>query len=160
MATHVKESLPGPLRNRSWGGRLNERRRAGRRTGRTKGRRPLRLRPRPVRGGTASTWELGRAVLGHASRAAPQSPARAAASSDFWTFRPARDTFRADALLDLRQTERDDRRPERLPRAFSTKNSFVRGDGAICFWAVNFDPAVGVSAQSWRTRPSSWPSVA
>jgi hypothetical protein len=77
----------------------------------------------------------------------PQFPARAAASSDFWTFSPARDTFRADALLDLRKLNEATAGQSGFLRLSPDKNSFVRGDGEpIRFWAVNFDPGLGASA--------------
>jgi hypothetical protein len=74
-------------------------------------------------------------------------PARAAGASDFWTFSPARDTFRADALLDLRKLNETTAGQSGFLRLSADKNSFVRGDGEpIRFWAVNFDPAIGSSA--------------
>jgi hypothetical protein len=73
--------------------------------------------------------------------APPRQPAvPAATSSDFWSFRPARDTFRADSLLDLRKLNEATAGQSGFVGLSQDKNSFVRGDGEpIRFWSVNFD---------------------
>src|SRR5262245_35996648 len=74
------------------------------------------------------------------AQAAPprQSPGPRAVSSDFWTFRPARDTFRADSLLDLRKLNEKAAGQSGFIRLSPDKNGFVRGDGVpIRFWAIN-----------------------
>jgi hypothetical protein len=59
-------------------------------------------------------------------------------SSDFWTFRPARDTFRADSLLDLRKLNEKTAGQSGFIQLSPDKNGFARGDGVpIRFWAVN-----------------------
>jgi hypothetical protein len=72
--------------------------------------------------------------------APPRGPAvPAAPSSDFWSFRPARDTFRADSLLDLRKLNETTAGQSGFIRLSPDKNSFARGDGEpIRFWAVNY----------------------
>ena len=97
-------------------------------------------------------------------QAAPpgQSPGTKAPTSDFWTFRPAHDAFRADSLLDLRKLNETTAGQSGFVRLSPDKNSFVTGDGQpIRFWAVHFAPAAQTRARrNWPTPPGSWPSVA
>ncbi len=54
-----------------------------------------------------------------------------------WSFVPERDTFRSEALLDLRALNEPTAGQGGFIRLSADKNSFVRGDGApIRFWAV------------------------
>ena len=80
------------------------------------------------------------------ARAAAKAVRPAAPPNDFWSFRPARDTFRADALLDLRKLNETTAGQSGFVGLSPDKNSFVRGDGEpIRFWSVNFDPAADLS---------------
>ncbi len=79
------------------------------------------------------------AVLAQGAAQPRQAPAAAAASSEMWSFHPQRDTFRADALLDLRKLNEPTAGQSGFVRLSEDKNGFVRGDGAsIRFWSVNY----------------------
>jgi hypothetical protein len=81
--------------------------------------------------------------------APPQKPAvPAAPSGDFWSFRPARDTFRADSLLDLRKLNETTAGQSGFIRLSPDKNGFARGDGEpIRFWAVNYSAGRDLSVR-------------
>ena len=78
--------------------------------------------------------------LAQQSTARPrQARAAATGSSDMWSFHPERDTFRADALLDLRGLNEPIAGQSGFIRLSADKNGFVRGDGTpMRFWAVNY----------------------
>ena len=68
-----------------------------------------------------------------------QSGATARGSTEMWVFQPDRDSFRADALLDLRALNEKVAGQSGFVRLSTDKNEFVKGDGAaIRFWGVNF----------------------
>ncbi len=69
-----------------------------------------------------------------------QAPAGGTRSAAVWPFHPQRDTFRPDALLDLRALNEPIAGQSGFIRLSADKNDFVRGDGVpLRFWAVNFD---------------------
>ena len=71
------------------------------------------------------------------STAAPGQAARGGGQGDTWMFRPARDTFRPDALLDLRGLNENVAGEHGFIGLSADKNGFIRGDGRpIRFWAA------------------------
>jgi hypothetical protein len=75
-------------------------------------------------------------LLATAGAAAGQS-ARGRGQAQTWPFHPERDTFRKDALLDLRYLNEKEAGEHGFIRLSPDRNSFVRGDGApIRFWAL------------------------
>ena len=77
---------------------------------------------------------------------APQGGARPAQAtgarpgrSTMWSFVPARDSFRTDALLDLRGLNEPIAGQNGFIRLSDDKNGFVRGDGVpVRFWGVGY----------------------
>ena len=68
-----------------------------------------------------------------------QAPASAPRVSNIWSFLPQPDSFRADALLDLRKLNEPIAGQSGFIGLSPDKNGFVRGDGVpVRFWAVNF----------------------
>ena len=68
-----------------------------------------------------------------------QAPAGASRVSNIWSFLPQRDSFRADALLDLRKLNEPIAGQSGFIGLSPDKNGFMRGDGVpVRFWAVNF----------------------
>jgi hypothetical protein len=89
-----------------------------------------------------------------AARPGP-TPVGASRASDIWPFLPQRDTFRADALLNLRGLNEPTAGQSGFIGLSADKNDFVRGDGVSTrFWAVNFaftrDPGLKDLAHSAR----------
>ena len=81
-------------------------------------------------------------------QAAPSrsSPGPRAVASDFWSFRPSRDAFRDNALLDLRKLNERTAGESGFVRLSPDKNSFERGDGQpIRFWAVTTGASINAS---------------
>jgi hypothetical protein len=75
-------------------------------------------------------------ILLAAASAVPGPSARG--QGETWPFRPERDTFRPDALFDLRGLNETVAGEHGFVRLSADRNGFVRGDGApIRFWAVN-----------------------
>ncbi len=71
---------------------------------------------------------------------ARQAPVAGSRASDIWSFLPQRDSFRPDALLDLRSLNEATAGQSGFVRLSADKNDFMRGDGVpLRFWAVNFD---------------------
>jgi len=74
------------------------------------------------------------------------APADTSRTREFWSFLPQRDSFRVDALLDLRGLNEPTAGQSGSIRLSADKNDFVRGDGVpIRFWAVNFSFARDLS---------------
>lgn len=85
----------------------------------------------------AKKTTLAAIILLAAASAAPGQSARGRGQGETWPFRPDRDTFRADALFDLRRLNEKEAGEHGFIRLSADKNGFVRGDGApIRFWAV------------------------
>ncbi len=83
------------------------------------------------------------------------APAGTSKASDLWSFLPQRDSFRADALLDLRGLNEPTAGQSGFIQLSADKNDFVRGDGVpMRFWAVNFsftrDPSLKDLAHAAR----------
>jgi hypothetical protein len=69
----------------------------------------------------------------------PQGTRVATGTNGLWSFVPERDSFRADALLDLRRLNEPTAGQNGFIRLSSDKNGFVRGDGVpVRFWALNY----------------------
>lgn len=80
---------------------------------------------------------LAAIILLAAASAAPGQSARARGQGETWPFPPERDTFRADALFDLRRLNEKEAGEHGFIRLSADRNGFIRGDGApIRFWAV------------------------
>jgi hypothetical protein len=78
-------------------------------------------------------------ALGQGSPRPRQAPATAPGASGMWSFQTQRDTFRADALLDLRGLNEPVAGQSGFIGLSPDKNGFVRGDGVPeRFWAVNY----------------------
>ena len=89
--------------------------------------------------GSMSTFALDEPFLRQGAARPRQAPAGASRVSNIWSFLPQRDSFRADALLDLRGLNEPIAGQSGFIRLSPDKNGFVRGDGVpVRFWAVNF----------------------
>ncbi len=84
----------------------------------------------------ATRSALAAMILLAATGAATAQGTRGKGQGETWPFLPERDTFRADALLDLRSMNEKVAGQGGFIRLSDDKNSFVRGDGTpIRFWA-------------------------
>jgi hypothetical protein len=73
------------------------------------------------------------------SSRSPKAATAVAGKSEIWSFVPERDSFRADALLDLRGLNEPIAGQSGFIRLSEDKNGFVRGDGVpVRFWGVNY----------------------
>jgi hypothetical protein len=69
----------------------------------------------------------------------PQAATAVAGKNELWSFVPERDSFRADALLDLRRLNESIAGQSGFIRLSEDKNGFVRGDGVpVRFWGVGY----------------------
>ena len=78
------------------------------------------------------------------------------AKSTTWSFVHARDSFRTDALLDLRELNEPIAGQNGFIRRSDDRNGFVRGDGVpVRFWGVNYSLAQPrrEGARSFRAFP-------
>ena len=89
--------------------------------------------------GSMSAFALDEPFLRQGAARPRQAPAGASRVSNIWSFLPQPDSFRADALLDLRGLNEPIAGQSGFIRLSPDKNGFVRGDGVpVRFWAVNF----------------------
>ena len=85
---------------------------------------------------TVTRGAFAAVILLAAAIAAPGQTARGPKAGETWPFRPERDTFRADALLDLRSMNEPVAGERGFIRLSADRNGFVRGDGAPILYAV------------------------
>ena len=78
--------------------------------------------------------------VGQGSSRQRQAAAAVPGTSEIWSFLPERDSFRDDALLDLRELNEPVAGRSGFVRLSDDKNGFVRGDGVpLRFWGVNYN---------------------
>lgn len=78
--------------------------------------------------------------VGQGSSRQRQASATAPGTNEIWSFLSERDSFRNDALLDLRELNEPIAGQKGFVRVSDDKNGFVRGDGVpLRFWGVNYN---------------------
>ncbi len=105
------------------------------------GRAPLALAGLPSQEGTVNAVAYAKEPdPGQGSSRPPQGITAATGKSEIWSFVPGRDSFRADALLDLRRLNEPIAGQSGFIRLSDDKNGFVRGDGVpVRFWGMNYN---------------------